>query len=184
MRRPRADFAIPHSGGSGHRTGRHDDRSARCSLDWDRPDASSARVPGSAARSRAENFGFPREPRWSAARRAPCVNGRDAERRGPKVAPRGAPLPRIAREGPLCGEEREIRAHPAPAKEYGRCCTCGFLSPSPGRGGSPRAKRAAGWGEVECPRKITMRFRIWFHPTPARIALSHDARRPSPSRGG
>jgi hypothetical protein len=37
MRRPRAGFVPPHPGGSGAPPGRHYDRSARSSLDWDRP---------------------------------------------------------------------------------------------------------------------------------------------------
>jgi hypothetical protein len=37
MRRPRAWFAATLPGGSGDPLGRHDDRSARSSLDWDRP---------------------------------------------------------------------------------------------------------------------------------------------------
>jgi len=65
--------------------------------------------PGPEVRSRGA-----KSPQWSAARRARVRNTRNAERRGWKrsASRRSAPL--------ASSEETRIRAHPAPAKEYGR----------------------------------------------------------------
>ena len=53
VRFPRAGLVTPFSGGSGNTPGRHHDRSARSSLDWDRLDSGNARQAASQeARSR------------------------------------------------------------------------------------------------------------------------------------
>ena len=93
-RSPRAGLVSLHPGGSGHRAGRHYDRSARCLLDWDwakqpssqeaRPGAEAERPPRASAESRT----------WSAARRARRSQGaRRASHARTAGAPRGAPSP-------------------------------------------------------------------------------------------
>ncbi len=51
-------------------------------------------------------------------------------------------------------------------------------SPSPGGGGSTRAKRAAGWGDDPAARNGFAKL------TPPRLGSLRSPRRPSPSRGG
>src|SRR5689334_22693521 len=66
MRRPRLRLASGDSGGHGAPVGRHYDRSARSSLDWDwltQSPKGGGLVPGSPVRGQ-------KSPRWSAGRRA------------------------------------------------------------------------------------------------------------------
>jgi hypothetical protein len=72
-RRPRARLVTSPPGGPGTPAGRHYDRSARSSLDWDRSGLAACSTsqearPGSCSEW---PFGHSPEPQWSAARRAP-----------------------------------------------------------------------------------------------------------------
>ena len=75
MRRLRAGFVTPHSGGSGTPVGRHQDRSAGSLLDWDRTPMSTSQETRPGAEPPTP-CGAWREPRWSARRRASPALGR------------------------------------------------------------------------------------------------------------
>jgi hypothetical protein len=114
MRRLRAGFVTPHSGGSGHQPG--DTRVALSGADCIGP----AQMPGS--RSLARDC---KMPLWSAERRGPYVTGPDMPRKrvpGRVMAWLGR-KPRCAfrRFAPSHGvREKGMKAHPAPFKQYGR----------------------------------------------------------------